>query len=250
MFDLMMIDWASVIPSLLTLLFLEIVLGIDNLIFVSLAASHLPPKQQPAARNFGLMLALVTRLLLLASANWLASFTEPLFAINHFDVSGRDILLGLGGLFLIAKGTLEIHGEFDEIICDPTDSHGKKIKGKNKLLLVIIQIALLDIVFSLDSVITAIGMTQQFSIMAIAIVLAILFMLYANHPLSKFIVQNPSIKVLAISFIIMIGTVLVADSLHFHVPRAYIYFSIGFSLFVETINLLLRKHKTKHGDKS
>lgn len=234
---------SNILPSLLTLLFLEIVLGIDNLIFVSLAASHLPANQQPSARNFGLMLALFTRLMLLASANWLASFTQPFLMIGDFGVSGRDILLGLGGLFLIFKGTLEIHHEFDAANKIQRLKHYSP-KVAHTFLAVITQIALLDIVFSLDSVITAIGMTQQFWIMATAIFLAILFMLYANHPLSQFIVKNPSIKMLAISFIIMIGTVLVADSFHFHVPRGYIYFSIGFSLFVETMNMLLRANKS------
>jgi len=226
--------------SLLSLIFLEIVLGIDNLVFISLAAAHLPYKQQASARNFGLMLALVSRLLLLASASWLASFTAPLFTIHDFPVSGRDILLGAGGIFLIAKGTLEIHAEFED-----SDETVRSIKAGKTLLSVIIQIAILDIVFSIDSVITAIGMTQEFWIMATAILIAILFMLYANHPLSRFILKNPSIKMLAISFIIMIGTILVADSLHFHIPRSYIYFSIGFSLFVETLNLLIRRKKEK-----
>lgn len=226
--------------SLLTLLFLEIVLGIDNLVFVSIAASRLPAKQQPAARNFGLILALVTRLILLASINWIASFTYPLFSIADFNVSGRDILLGLGGLFLMIKGTLEIHEEFDMLSESETP---KKRKIAQTFVKVIVQIAFLDIVFSLDSVITAVGMTQEYWIMATAIILAILFMLYANHPLSKFIEKNPSIKMLAMSFILMIGMVLIADSLHYHVPRGYIYFSIGFSLFVETLNISLRKRK-------
>lgn len=245
--------FGGILVSLLTLLFLEIVLGIDNLIFVSLAAAHLPVNKQPAARNFGLMLALITRLLLLASASWLASFTAPLFTIQDFAVSGRDILLGLGGLFLIIKGTLEIHEEFEvteNASNEKNTGNTNNVKKTSKKLAqtfttVIIQIALLDIVFSLDSVITAVGMTSNFWIMATAICLAILFMLYANHPLSQFIVKNPSIKMLAISFIIMIGTVLVADSFHFHVPRGYIYFSIGFSLFVETLNMLLRKKGQK-----
>ncbi len=234
----------EIIISLLTLLFLEIVLGIDNLIFVALAASHLPKTQQPSARNFGLMLALITRLALLASANWLASFTHPLFFIMDFAVSGRDLLLGIGGIFLIFKGTLEIHQEFD------THEHTSKKTHKiaQKFTHVILQIAFLDIIFSLDSVITAVGMTQEFWIMATAITLAILFMLYANHPLSHFIEKNPSIKMLAMSFILMIGMVLIADSLHFHVPRGYIYFSIGFSLFVETLNILLRQRKNNEGD--
>jgi predicted tellurium resistance membrane protein TerC len=229
----------EIIISLLTLLFLEIVLGIDNLVFVSVAASRLPKKEQPAARNFGLILALVTRLLLLASANWIASFTFPLFTVADFAVSGRDLLLGIGGLFLMVKGTLEIHEEFDMLSGAP-----KQRKVAQTFTKVIIQIAFLDIVFSLDSVITAVGMTQEYWIMAAAILLAIIFMLYANHPLSKFIEKNPSVKMLAMSFILMIGMVLVADSLHYHVPRGYIYFSIGFSLFVESLNISIRKRKT------
>lgn len=228
----------EIIISLLTLLFLEIVLGIDNLVFVSVAASRLPKKEQPTARNFGLILALVTRLILLASANWIATFTHPLFSISDFAVSGRDLLLGLGGLFLMIKGTLEIHEEFDSLNSTP-----KQRKVAQTFTKVIIQIALLDIVFSLDSVITAVGMTQEYWIMATAIILAIIFMLYANHPLSKFIEKNPSVKMLAMSFILMIGMVLVADSLHYHVPRGYIYFSIGFSLFVESLNIAIRKRK-------
>jgi predicted tellurium resistance membrane protein TerC len=231
----------EILVSLLTLLFLEIVLGIDNLIFVSIAASHLPAKQQPVARNFGLILALVTRLALLACINWIASFTHPLFAIDDFAVSGRDLILGIGGLFLLVKGTLEIHAEFDML----SQTSPKKRKIAQTFLSVILQIAFLDIVFSLDSVITAVGMTSEFWIMATAIVLAILFMLYANHPLSRFIEKNPTIKMLAMSFILMIGMVLIADSLHYHVPRGYIYFSIGFSLFVETLNSLLRNRGAK-----
>lgn len=247
MFDVHMI--MHYLPSLLTLFFLELVLGIDNLVFVSLAASALPPRQQPKARNFGLVLALCTRLLLLASINWVASFTEPLFSIGELAISGRDIFLGLGGLFLMAKGTLEIHEEFDRIDAAMKGLKHKKEGAKphrkvaKKFMSVIIQIGLLDIVFSLDSVITAVGMTQQYWIMATAIILAVIFMLYANHPLSKFINDNPSIKMLAISFIIMVGMILVANSLHFDVPKGYLYFSIGFSLSVEILNMLLRRKK-------
>lgn len=225
--------------SLFTLLFLEIVLGIDNLVFIALAASHLPKAKQASARNFGLILALISRLLLLASANWMASFTAPLFTVSDFPVSGRDMLLGIGGLFLMVKGTMEIHDEFELLAQSKTSKKSSKLA--QTFFKVILQIALLDIVFSLDSVITAVGMTQNFWIMATAIVLAIIFMLYANHPLSQFIEKNPSIKMLAMGFILMVGMVLIADSLHFHVPRGYIYFSIGFSLFVETLNILLRK---------
>lgn len=237
------------LPSLLTLFFLELVLGIDNLVFVSLAASALPPRQQPAARNFGLILALCSRLLLLASVNWIASFIQPLFSIGELAISGRDLILGFGGLFLMAKGTLEIHEEFDRIDAAMKGIQHKKDashhhKVAKKFMSVIIQIGLLDIIFSIDSVITAVGMTQHYWVMATAIILAVIFMLYANHPLSKFIMENPSIKMLAISFIIMVGMILVANSLHFDVPKGYLYFSIGFSLSVEILNMLLRKKKT------
>lgn len=243
MFDVHMV--MHYLPSLLTLFFLELVLGIDNLVFVSLAASALPPRQQPKARNFGLVLALCTRLLLLASINWVASFTEPLFSVGILAISGRDIFLGIGGLFLMAKGTLEIHEEFDRIDAVMKGlQHKKQHKVAKNFISVIIQIGLLDIVFSIDSVITAVGMTQQYWVMATAIILAVIFMLYANHPLSKFINENPSIKMLAISFIIMVGMILVANSLHFEVPKGYLYFSIGFSLSVEILNMLLRKKKT------
>lgn len=220
--------------SLGTLLFLEIVLGIDNLIFVSIASQSLPKHQQKSARQFGLLLALFTRLLLLGTVNYLAHFTDPLFFMHGVGISGRDMLLTAGGLFLIYKGTDEIHGEFQ------TREEKKKLLSK-KFVTVIIQIAILDIVFSFDSVITAIGMTQEFTIMALAIILAIFFMIFASNPLSAFIEKNPSVKMLAISFILMVGMVLIADGCHFHVPRGYIYFAITFSMFVETMNILLRK---------
>jgi len=224
--------------SLLTLIFLEIVLGIDNLVFVSIASSRLPQHLQAKARTFGLILALFTRLLLLAVASWLASFTTPLFTIAEFAVSGRDILLALGGVFLLYKGTEEIHEEFTKF-----EQNNLAEKAKSTFTKVIIQIAILDIIFSFDSVITAVGMTPHFWIMATAITFAIAIMLVASHPLSTFIEKNPSVKMLAISFILMIGMMLVADGLHFHIPRAYIYFSITFSLFVESLNLVLRKKK-------
>jgi predicted tellurium resistance membrane protein TerC len=223
--------------SLATLLFLEIILGIDNLIFVSVASQSLPKHQQSKARKFGLLLALFTRLLLLGSMNYLAQFTTPLFTLFDIAISGRDILLTAGGLFLLYKGTDEIHGEFQS-------KEEKERRIAKTFIKVIIQIAILDIVFSFDSVITAIGMTQQFFIMALAIVLAIIFMIFAANPLSDFIEKNPSVKMLALSFILMVGMILIADGFHFHVPRAYIYFAIAFSLFVEFMNILTGKRST------
>ena len=231
--------------SLLTLLFLEIILGIDNLIFVSIASSRLPVEQQPGARRFGLLLALFTRLLLLAAVSWLARFTVPLFSIADFAVSGRDLLMFFGGLFLLYKATLEIHSEFDHLEKDIATK-----KASTNFILVITQIAILDIVFSLDSVMTAVGMTQQYWIMATAITLSIIVMIISSEPLSAFIEKNPSIKMLAVSFILMVGMILIADGIHFHVPREYIYFAISFSLFVEVLNLSLRKKRRLKQDKN
>lgn len=224
--------------SLLTLLFLEIVLGIDNLVFVTVAASRLQKPLQSKARKLGLFFALFTRLLLLFFLSSLAKMTKPLFTISHIAISCKDILLTLGGVFLIYKGTEEIHSEF-------TQDESLRLNVKKTLMAVVCQIAILDIIFSLDSVITAIGMTQAYYIMATAISLAIVVMIFASNRLSHFIEKNPSIKVLAISFILMVGMVLIADGFHFYIPRGYIYFSISFSLFVEAVNINLRKAKQK-----
>lgn len=221
-----------ILASLLTLIFLEIILGIDNLVFIAIAASRLPTTQQAQARQWGLIFALVTRLLLLASLNWLAGLTQPLFTLADFTVSSRDIILFVGGLFLLYKGTKEVHDEVAH------DTHTELAAPRARLKMVILQIAILDIVFSLDSVITAIGMTSELWIMATAIIIAIIVMILTNSLLCEFIEQHPSLKVLALSFIIMVGMVLCADGLHFHVPRAYIYFAIGFSLTVETLNII------------
>lgn len=234
----MILDIGHQLFSLATLLFLEIILGIDNLIFVSVASQTLPKQQRASARRFGLLLALITRLLLLGSLNFLSKFTSPIFTLHGVPVSGRDILLTSGGVFLLYKGTDEIHGEFQ-------NKEEQKRRLAKTFLTVIIQIAILDIVFSLDSVITAIGMTQDFYIMAVAIILAIVFMIFSATPLSDFIERHPSVKMLAISFILMVGMVLIADGFHFHVPRAYIYFAITFSLFVESMNILAGKRNQK-----
>lgn len=226
--------------SLFTLTLLEIILGIDNLIFLTILSQKLPKAQQAHARRIGLTLAWVTRLLLLASAIWLTKLVEPVFKIAEIGFSWRDIFLFVGGLFLLAKATQEIHHELEPSHRPATP----KIKV-NQFGWVITQIALLDIIFSLDSVLTAIGLTQQFWSMATAISIAILAMIFASEPLSRFVERHPTIRMLALSFLILIGMVLIADSFDFHIPRGYIYCAMGFSLLVELLNLIRIKRITK-----
>lgn len=224
--------WAS----LFTLTALEIVLGVDNLVFLAIVSSRLPPAQQQLGRKIGLILACVMRILLLATASWIVNMKEPFFTVFNQAISGRDILLIGGGLFLLVKGTNEIHAMFEErgmeILVGVAD------KMRLSFPVAITQIVLLDIIFSFDSVITAVGMSQQFIIMATAIVIAIVAMLFISDPLSAFIEKHPSIKMLALSFLILVGVILIADGFAFHVPRGYVYFAIAFSIFVETLNIL------------
>lgn len=228
----------DILVSFLTLTVLEIVLGIDNLIFLAIISQKLPQHQRKKARRIGLTLAWVMRLILLASALWLTRLTKPLFTISSFAFSGRDLFLLVGGLFLIWKATQEIHNDLDP-------NHTQKSVSLKKVTFssVITQIALLDIVFSLDSVLTAIGLTQHYWIMASAITIAILTMVFASEPLSKFVNKHPTIQMLALSFLILIGMVLIADAFAFHIPRAYVYFAMGFSVAVECLNLLRRKRR-------
>lgn len=228
--------------SLLALIILEIVLGIDNLVFLSILTEKLPREQRKRARRWGLTFAWVTRLMLLASAVLLVKLTKPLFAIADYSFSGRDLFLFAGGAFLIVKATQEIHDEVngEEAVRGEFGAPLATFRG------VVIQVALMDIIFSLDSVLTAVGLTNRFWVMAIAITCAILIMIYASEPVSKFIEKYPSIKMLALSFLILIGTVLIADSFSFHVPRGYIYFAMGFSLAVESLNLISRRRKRKN----
>jgi predicted tellurium resistance membrane protein TerC len=225
--------WAS----LITLTALEIILGIDNIIFISILCNKLPESQRDRARRFGLMLALITRLLLLATLSWLAGLTKPLFFLLGRGVSWRDIVLIGGGLFLLAKGTTEIHetmeGAAGTSIPLQTTRYG--------MMMICFQIMVLDIVFSLDSVITAVGMTNQLGVMATAIIIAVIVMLFASGPLSHFINKHITLKMLALSFLILIGVVLIADGLGFHVPRGYIYFAFGFSIGVEILNIITHK---------
>lgn len=221
--------------AFITLTVLELVLGIDNVIFISILSGKLPDEQQPRARFVGLSLALVMRVILLFSLSWVIGLTEPLFSIFRQDVSGRDLVLLVGGLFLIAKSTHEIHGSLEG---EEGEASRKVYAG---FTAVIIQIMLLDIVFSLDSVITAIGMANEIAIMIAAIVIAVGIMMWASTPLGDFVEKHPTIKMLALSFLLLIGMALVAEGFHQHIPKGYIYFAMGFSVFVEMLNLRARR---------
>jgi predicted tellurium resistance membrane protein TerC len=221
--------------ALLTLTLLEVVLGIDNVVFISILASKLPAEQQAKARQVGLSLALIMRILLLLGISWIIGLTKPLFEIFQHPISGRDLILLLGGLFLIGKSTHEIHNKLEG-----EEGHASA-KIAPTFASVIVQILLLDVVFSLDSVITAVGMVDQISVMIIAVIIAILFMLAFAGTISAFIERHPTLKILALSFLILIGVALVAESFHHKIPKGYIYFSMAFSLAVEIINIKLRK---------
>ena len=227
--------------ALLTLTVLEIVLGIDNIVFISVLTGRLPREQQARARSIGLGAALVMRVALLLTISWIIGLTQPLLTIGAFEFSGRDLVLILGGLFLLWKSTTEIHHalEGDE------PGHGEGGRATATFGSVIVQIGLLDIVFSLDSVITAVGMADDIPVMIIAIVIAIAVMLVAAGPLSRFVEQHPTVKMLALSFLLLIGMSLVADGFDVHIPKGYIYFAMGFSVFVELLNLRLRRRKVE-----
>jgi predicted tellurium resistance membrane protein TerC len=224
--------------SLLTLTILEIVLGVDNIIFISILAGKLPPEKQGKARNIGLMLALVMRVALLCSIFWLASLKTPLFTVWNHGMSGRDLVLFLGGLFLLWKSVHEIHGSLEG------EDHAKAGKATS-LGAVIFQIVVIDIVFSLDSVITAVGIADEIAVMIIAVILAIGVMLIAAKSISDFVNKHPTIKMLALSFLLLVGVVLVADGLGHHVPKGYIYFAMAFSFGVEMLNLKMRAARQK-----
>ena len=219
------------IAALVTLTVLEIVLGVDNVIFISILSGKLPKDQQKRARRLGLLAAMLMRLLLLFSITWIARLTRTLFTIMENEISGRDMILIGGGLFLLAKATYEIHerleGAQDHVGARPVASFSS----------VIVQVMLLDIVFSLDSVITAIGMSNDLWVMVLAVIIAVLVMLVAAEPISHFVEEHPTIKVLALSFLLLIGLSLIGEGLGQHIPKGYIYFAMGFSVFVEMINI-------------
>lgn len=227
--------WAS----LATLAILEIVLGIDNLVFISILADRLPEHQRQRARRIGLAAALGTRILLLFSIVWVMQLTQPLFTLFEHTVSIRDLILIGGGLFLLAKGTLEIHHTVEGEVGET------RTKGHAGFASVIMQIAVLDIVFSLDSVITAVGMARDIEIMVAAVVIAVLVMLFAAETVGGFVARHPTVKMLALSFLLLIGVALVADGLQFHIPKGYLYFAVAFAVGVEMLNLLRTIRRAK-----
>jgi predicted tellurium resistance membrane protein TerC len=233
-------DWLmdyNNLAALLTLTLLEIILGIDNIVVISILANTLPRQLRDKARTIGIGLALITRILLLLSLSWLAGLTWSLFHVGKMGISVRDIILMAGGLFLLAKGTHEIHRALEE------KGEEMTVRKGATFFMVIVQIIAFDLVFSLDSVITAIGMAQSIGIMVTAIVIAIVIMLLGSGIISTFIHRHPSIKMLALSFLLMIGMTLVGEGLEFHIPKGYLYFAMGFSMLVETLNLLAGHRK-------
>ncbi|HSC66454.1 MAG TPA: TerC family protein [Cellvibrio sp.] len=238
----MMFEWLSSPEAwiaLATLTALEIVLGIDNIIFISILVGRLPEKQRKFARNVGLGLAMLTRLALLFSLAWIMGLVEPFFSVFGHGISGRDIILIGGGLFLIAKATHEIHGSLEGAV------EGERTVATHGLMMVLVQIAILDIVFSLDSVITAVGLVSQVPIMATAIIIAVGVMLFAAKSIGEFVDDHPTIKILALAFLVVVGFALLIEGFEIHVPKGYIYFAMAFSLGVELINIKLRKRLDK-----
>lgn len=224
--------------ALATLTSLEIVLGIDNIIFISILVGRLPEKQRDLARSLGLSLAMIARLILLFSISWVMGLTEPWFSLMGYDLSGRDLILIGGGLFLLAKATHEIHNSLEGVAHEESGMSAAQATFGS----VLVQIGVLDIVFSLDSVITAVGLSDHVSIMAIAIVLSVAVMLFAAKPIGNFVDEHPTIKILALSFLIMVGVTLMVEGFGIHVPKGYIYFAMAFSVAVEMINLRMRKN--------
>jgi len=223
--------------GLLTLTVLELVLGIDNVIFISILSGKLPARQQGKARTIGLALAMLMRILLLLSLSWIMGLTRPFFTVAGFAVTGRAIILIAGGLFLLVKSTHEIH---DRIEGEDEDRRGA---AAPTLMAVLVQIILLDIVFSLDSVITAVGMVDEIAVMIIAVVLAVIVMMIFAGPVSRFVERHPTVKMLALSFLLLIGMNLIAEGAGFHIPKGYTYFAMAFSVFVEALNLKIRGQK-------
>ncbi|HVU19893.1 MAG TPA: TerC family protein [Rhizomicrobium sp.] len=224
--------------SLATLMVLEVVLGIDNIIFLSLTANRLPMPRRPAARRIGLSLALILRIIFLSSIAWIISLSDPVFTAWGLDFSWKDIVFFAGGLFLLTKSTREIHGMVEG------EEHSRQGKGAT-MLSVILQIAAFDIVFSIDSVVTAVGMAEHLSIMIVAVVLAMLVMMVASAAVAEFVERHPTVKMLALSFLLLIGTSLVADAMHFHIPRGYLYFAVAFSGLVEMLNQRVARNRAR-----
>ena len=240
-----MFEWISdpqAWMALGTLTALEIVLGIDNIIFLSILVDRLPEEQRPKARFIGLAMAMIMRLLLLASLAWLVKLTADLFQVFEHGISGRDLVLILGGLFLLAKATMEIGHEIED---EEPRTEQIKHKAAASFFAIMVQIAILDMVFSLDSVITAVGMADHLSVMVIAVIIAVVFMMVFANAIGEFIGEHPTLKVLALSFLVLVGTALVADGLEFHIPKGYIYFAMAFSFGVEMLNMRVRAKRRR-----
>jgi len=236
------VDWIAspdAWAGLLTLIVLEIVLGVDNIVFITILAGKLPPAQQARARQIGLGLALLSRILMLFAISWVIRLTAPLFELAGQEISGRDLILIGGGLFLLAKATHEIHDKLEG------ESGHAGARVPPSFTAVVLQIMLLDVIFSLDSVITAVGMVNEISIMVVAVVVAMLIMLLSAARISDFVNRHPTVKMLALSFLLLIGLLLVAEGLDQHIPKGYIYFAIAFSIFVEMLNLRVRSQTRK-----
>jgi predicted tellurium resistance membrane protein TerC len=234
-------DWLtdpSIWIAFFTLTMLEIVLGIDNIVFISILAGKLPKEQQAKARTIGLALAMITRILLLLSLAWIMRLTAPLFEVFDHEISGRDLILILGGLFLVAKSTREIHHKLE-------GDDRTEVRGYPSFRSVIIQILLLDIVFSLDSVITAVGMVKEVGVMIAAVIVAVGVMLISAGSIGRFVERHPTVKMLALSFLLLIGVTLIAEGFEQHISKGYIYFAMGFSVFVEMLNLRLKRGGTR-----
>ncbi|WP_329087550.1 MULTISPECIES: TerC family protein [unclassified Streptosporangium] len=230
-------DWVTnpeIWIGFFTLVALEIVLGIDNIIFISILVGKLPPAQRDRARKLGLAVALISRLLLLLALSWVVRLTEPMFEVFGQGISGRDLILILGGLFLLGKSVHEMHGSLEG------ESHHSEGKVASSFTSVIIQIMILDVVFSLDSVITAVGMVDELGVMIAAVIVSVIVMLVASGPISRFVDRHPSIKMLALSFLVLVGVVLIAEGFEQHISKGYIYFAMAFSLLVELLNIRVR----------
>lgn len=223
--------------ALATLTFLEIILGIDNIIFISIITNKLPESKQASTRTIGLAAALIFRIALLIGITWIIGFTKPLFTLFNHTVCGRDLILGIGGIFLLAKSTSEIHHKIEG------EQNESKVKKNISVASVIAQIVMLDMIFSFDSILTAVGMTEHLIIMITAVIIAIGIMMIAAGAISNFINNHPTLQMLALSFLILIGFMLILESIGTHVPKGYIYFAVFFSLFVEILNMKLRKNK-------
>jgi predicted tellurium resistance membrane protein TerC len=241
---MMLIDWLTdpqIWASFIALSAMEIVLGIDNVVFISLLVSRLPAEQRLTARRIGLSLALIFRVIMLGGIAWMIHLTKPIFSIGSYDFSWRDLILIAGGLFLLVKGTREIHQDIE----GEEEAESGASPVVDTMTSAILQIAVIDLVFSIDSIITAVGMAEHVEVMIAAVAVAILVMYFASEPVARFIERHPTTKMLALSFLLLIGAALVADGMHFHIPRGYIYFAMAFAAAVEVVNVIASRNRRR-----